>query len=234
MSPVVGVEGETEVRLVRATYNQDRIVDIYYPPGVDRFSLTPAVVFVNGNPEGQIQNQQGRPWMHSNQALGWCRLTAESGIIAVVFDNGWQPKENLTLLGDWLLTNAVNYGIDQNRIGVWTASNGCPVTLSAFRSGYEAIAGIKLSFGVFYYGWMLKQPDYDVSIPLLVVNAQNDEFVDAKEIERFVQEHLDKGGNVTLLTHATGRHGFDVSRDIPETREIISETLAFMRQSFDL
>jgi hypothetical protein len=48
-------------------------------------------------------------------------------------------------------------------------------------------------------------------------------------IDRFIQQALATNACIDVLTHPTGRHGFDILDDNPRSREIIARTLEFLR-----
>ena len=227
-APVAGIEGETAVMVRRTSYHENLLLDIYYPSGVIPEVPAAAVVFVSGNSDITIRKEQGRPWMRGNQAMGWCRLAAENGLIALSYESGSSTADSLETLGCWLKDNARVYGIDTESTGLWSCSNGCGMTVAALREGYEAFGGIRPQFGVFLYGDLVPKSDQDLSIPVLAVRAAKDVQADGTLIERFVQRLNEKGGRAILLEHTTGDHAFDVRRDTAETRKVIRVILEFM------
>ena len=170
----------------------------------------------------------GRPWMRVNQALGWGRLAAENGLIAIAYETGSDPAQSLEAIGMWILAHANGYGVDPSRLGLWACSAGCDTAVRALQIGHEVLADIEPIFAVLYYGNLILRSTHSPSVPVFVALAQQDDGVDGTRVERFVAGLRELGGSVEFVTHTTGSHAFDVRGDNPETRAIIDQTLAFM------
>jgi len=65
--------------------------------------------------------------------------------------------------------------------------------------------------------------------PLFVARAGQDNPGLNATIDRFVQEAVARNAPLELMTHPTGRHGFDVLDDDDRSREIIARTLDFLK-----
>jgi dienelactone hydrolase len=66
--------------------------------------------------------------------------------------------------------------------------------------------------------------------PVLVARAGlDDPFLNAT-IDRFVARALAVNATLELLTHAGGRHSFDILDDDARSREIIARAIEFLRQ----
>jgi len=226
--PVVGVSGPTDVVVATAQLSNGKPIDIYYPTTSAVLEPRGAVLFVAGNSDVQIRNEEGRPWMQSSQVLGWARLAAEHGLIAVAYENDGHPNDCLKTVGQWLRSNGPDYGIDPADIGLWSASNSCGVAAGAFRTGTDRFGGIVPRFSVFFYGDIQLRSDHDVSIPLFVTCGERDSWADNDGIQRFVNRLRDRGGTVEFMVNSTGSHAFDVKDDTEETRAIVEAALAFM------
>lgn len=227
-APVVGVEGDTFIMVRRTTYQDDLLLDVYYPSEQIPEIPAAAVVLVSGNPDTVIKKEQGRAWMRGNQAMGWARLAAEQGLVALAYESGSSTTDSLKTIGEWLKDNAREYGIDTDHIGLWSCSNGCGMTVEALKKGYEAFGGIRPAYGAFLYGDLVSKSDQDLSIPVIAVRAAKDVQADGELIGRFVERINEKGGRAVLLDHTTGDHAFDVREDTDETGEVIGAVLEFM------
>ena len=227
--PVVGVEGSTSVVVRSFSLPNGKTAEVYYPSLDEVSTPVPGVVFVAGNPDTQVISETGRPWMHSSQAMGWARLCAENGLIAITYENDGKPVACLRVVGEWLKQNSVDIGVDSERIGTWSASDGCAAAIEEYQTGHQAFAGIRPYFGVFFYGDLMLKSDHDTSIPLMVVRVANDSWADGRLIERFVERLRERGGTVLFQTHQSGSHSFDTRGDSEETRRIIHETIEFMK-----
>jgi acetyl esterase/lipase len=225
---VVGVSGPTDVVVAMAQLPNGKPIEIYYPSESIVDGQPGTVLFVAGNSDTQIIREEGRPWMHSNQVLGWGRLVAEHGLIAVAYENDGHPDDCLVMIGKWLSEHGAEFGIDHSDIGTWAASNGCAVAANAFRAGHEQFGGVVPRFGVFFYGDIPLRSDHDVSIPVFVSYAKRDAWASEDRILRFVERLQERGGEVELEVHTSGSHAFDVMGENDETSRIIDSSLAFM------
>ncbi len=225
---VVGVSGTTDVVVATAQLPNGKPIEIYYPSESIVGNPPGTVLFVSGNSDVQIRREEGRPWMHSNQVLGWGRIVAEHGLIAVTYENDGHPGDCLVMIGEWLSEHGTEFGIDHSDIGIWAASNSCAVAANAFRAGHERFGGVVPRFGVFFYGDIPLRSDHDVSIPLFVSYAEKDAWADGDGISRFVERLQERGGNVELMVHTSGSHAFDVKGENDETSLIIASSLSFM------
>jgi acetyl esterase/lipase len=203
-------------------------IEIYYPSETAIGEQMGCVLFVAGNSDVEIRAEEGRPWLHSNQVLGWGRLVAEHGLIGIAYENDGHPDDSLKAIGEWVVEYGSDYGIDSQDVGLWSASSGCGVAADAFRVGGDQFGGVKPRFGVFFYGVIPLRSDQDVSVPLFVAYAQRDSHADCDEIERFIARYIEHGGTVESMVHSTKDHAFDVRGENEETSQIINAALSFM------
>jgi dienelactone hydrolase len=69
--------------------------------------------------------------------------------------------------------------------------------------------------------------------PILVARAGLDNPWLNDSVDRFVAAALARGATLDLLTHPSGRHGFDILDDDARTKEIIRRTLEFLRERLE-
>lgn len=67
--------------------------------------------------------------------------------------------------------------------------------------------------------------------PMLVVRADMDRPVFNESIDRFVQEAKLLGHAITFINHPNGQHAFDILDDDETSRQIIKDTLVFMKDA---
>jgi acetyl esterase/lipase len=68
-------------------------------------------------------------------------------------------------------------------------------------------------------------------LPIFIVRAGKDQMPRLNEaLDRFVAGSLAKNLPLSLVNYARGEHGFDLTNDSEGSREIIRNTLAFLRQ----
>lgn len=216
-------------------------MDIYRPMGSGPW---PAVLFVHGDGDPDAL-RSAKDW---GCYTDWGRAVAASGMIGVTFTHrSWDRLQHVRRkVAD--IETAVRYiqakgrslGIAPGRFGMWSGSAGVPVGLTtAMRLGATC--------AVAYYGPMDLRPYRDDPViteaspmalleqghslpPLLVARAGLDHAELNETIDAFVNLAWEKGLAVELLDHAGGHHGFDVLDDDDRSREIIKETLAFLRR----
>lgn len=234
---------------------QELRADIYSPPGPQQGTRLPAVIFVNG--DGPPELLQGLK--DSGGYVGWSQLTAAAGLIAVTFDHSSTEgrtklpeveREVLALLR-YVREHAEGFGIDAERLAIWTCSGGPPFALRMPLS--ERPSYIRCL--VAYYGAMDLRPliepndppevaerltayspaahlgaGMDEVAPLLVVRAGQDHPGLNRSIEGFVAEALAQNHTIEVFNYPQGHHAFDILDDTDESRMIIRRTLEFLTE----
>jgi len=243
-----GVKVRRDVQY-RATDAGALTMDLYYPPGSESGARTPAVVVVAGFPDPGYEAKVGCKFKEMGSSVSWGRLAAASGLAAITYTNR-EPAADLHALLEHVRQNAAALGIDENNIGVWAGSGNVPLALSVLmREG----AG-RLQCAVLYYGytldlagstrvaeaartWGFVNPcagksvaDLPPRVPLFIVRAGQDEIPHLNEtLDRFLAESLTHNLPVTFTNHPEAPHAFDLFDDRETSREIVRQTLAFMR-----
>jgi fermentation-respiration switch protein FrsA (DUF1100 family) len=217
--------------------------DLYRPPHATVPS--PAVLFVSGLPDPGVTAMLGKPLKDFSSYVGWARMVAASGIVAITYANREPP--DVVALVRHLRAHAGALGIDPDKIGVWAASGNVPTALAL-------IADERLACAALLYGYMLdldgstlvaeaasrmyfaRPPvsleDLPRATPMLVVRAGRDEMAGLDEtLVRFVAAARARALTITLVDHADAPHAFDLVDDSPRTHEVIGEVLAFLRRN---
>lgn len=228
----------------------DRLtMDVYLPPGATDGGRTPAVVVVAGYPDPGFTARLGCSFKEMGSSVSWGRLMAASGLAAVTYTNR-EPAADLDALLRYLRQNASSLGIDEDRIGLFAASGNVPLALSALIEGGPEHP----KCAVLYYGYTLdlegstavadaarmfrfaspgakkSADDLPRDVPLFLVRAGKDEVPRLNEaLDRFLAAVLARNLPVRLVNHPTAPHAFDLFDDGEASREIIRETLAFLR-----
>ena len=223
-------------------------MDVYRPAKTSDDAL-PAVLV--GGPPDQDAGKD------SAQKVGWSQLIAASGLAAVAFDirsdqflrTPAAPTRDVSAAIRYVRSHAAALGIDPNRLCTLGFSLGtAPWHLSATMRAPKPY----VRCNVVYYGaldfhddaFFMKPKLVDAYsaltflrahgariAPMLVVKAGRDRFREInRSIDRFVAAAQRSGAPVTLLTHPTAPHGFDLTQNDGRAREIISATLAFFRE----
>jgi len=220
-------------------------MDIYYPPHVESTAKLPAVILVLGYPNGVFDTKL-KDWQIY---VSWGKLIAASGIIAINYET-LQPAVDIADLIHHIRQNASSLKIDENRIGIWSCSANVLTALSILSN--ERREYIKCA--ALYYGLMLtpdqkyrdsikaitKQVNFSVEgidkikylhkdLPLFIVRAGKDMEIVNKTIDYFVPMAVAESVPLTFVNYAEGRHGFDLYDDNDKSRNIIKETLSFLK-----
>jgi tetratricopeptide (TPR) repeat protein len=196
--------------------------DIYYPPGFDKKSELPLVIFNNG-----VGGNEVPTWRVYQD---WAKLVALNGMIAI----NHQSRRGKTLkdsedLVDYLEQHASELKIDKNRFGVWACSGnvgvGMPLAMQPNRKYIRAL--------VMYYGAGWKPEDNIIKrqdLEIQVVRAGLDFYDLNKNLESFMLNALKTDAHVEFINYPEGQHAFDVLDNTPRTKMITQQTIDFLKQ----
>jgi acetyl esterase/lipase len=228
-------------------------MDIYMPPGLAADARLPAVLFIHGGPLGENPSPGAKDW---GVYRSYGRLMAASGLIGVTFDHRYfsmRVKDLERSFGDveeairFVRANAASYHLDPERIALWVFSGGGPHLSLGLRGdaafirclvSYYAI--LDLSDTAARLGepsqamerfsplaWLDKAPGH--LPPVLIGRAGLDSADINRSVEAFVSRMFALNGDINLLNHPLGRHGFDAYDDNVQTRDVIAATVAFLK-----
>ena len=207
-------------------------MDVYRPSGGG--GPYPAVIFYKlyWPAEGPSERSTS-DWYKS-----WARLAAANGIVAILPDlraepgtgNATSPARPLgddfqSLLAN-VTANARALGVDADRIAVFAESGAVWAALPAVQD--PAQAAVKAA--VIYYG-AANIETFRRDLPLLWVRAGLDSERANATITRLASLAITQNAPVTLVNHPTGQHGFEGRDDNAVTREVIEQTLAFIKRA---
>ncbi|HYF30551.1 MAG TPA: hypothetical protein VD993_05495 [Chitinophagaceae bacterium] len=214
---------QVKENVVFKTVNDTSLVlDIYYPPGFNKRSNLPVVIFNNG--VGSMQLPRWRVYRD------WARLIAANGMIAVNHQarpNRATVMEDCAAVLDHLRANAAAFNIDAERVGIWTCSANTPRGVSlALKPGREYIRTL-----VVYYGSPDSLGRIRQDVPTLVVRAGLDGQGLNMGIENFVQAALQLDARIELVNYLEGMHAFDIYNNTPESKAIIKRTVDFLKKN---
>ena len=196
--------------------------DAYYPAGHKSGLRLPVVIFVNGVGNPAPPTPPLREW---GQYTSWPRLIAATGLIAVSFDSrqGESASDTSELVA-YIRNNASALDVDESRLCLWSCSANVPVALSLASAHDRAY----IRAAVFYYGVMnIATPRLD--LPTLVVRAGHDVPAINKSIDQFTAKSLAADAPITLINYVGAQHGFDLVDDNDESRQVIKQTLDFIK-----
>ena len=225
--------------------------DLYYPPDKPGDGRWPAAIIVAGYPG----TMEPRATTMTYKEIGWtvsmCQLIALSGIVAIAYATHREPVADLRALFEHIDVSAEPLRIDAARIGVIAASGNAPTALTTIMQdasrppacavfsqgclldldGATDVADAAQRFGFANPGAGRTVADLRRDVPLLVTRGGRDEFsaVNAS-IDRFIRQGLIENLPITLVNHPEGPHAFDLFDDSRTSRDIVRQTLRFLRQ----
>jgi len=228
-------------------------MDIYIPPGLAEDARRPAVIFIHGGPLGKNPSPGAKDW---GVYRSYGRLMAASGLVGVTFDHRYISmgmKDLATSFADveeairFVRTNATSYHVDPERIGLWVFSGGGPHLSIGLRGDAPYIrclvsfyAILDLSESASRLGeapqamdpfsavaWLNKPIEY--LPPVLIGRAGLDSADINRSVEVFISKMLALNGDINLLNHPLGRHGFDAYDDNEQSRDVIAAAVAFLK-----
>ena len=225
-------------------------MDVYYPPHAVPGVPLPAMVFVIGFPGPGTIARLGCAAKEMESFIGWARLVAMSGAIAVTYATGERPADDLAALAIRLRADAAPLGIDDRRIGVWSCSGHAPTAMTTLMRD----APLGAACAVLYYPYVLdldeatavrdaanafgfatpcagRGADDLVPVPTFVARAGLDQMPNLNAaLDRFLGAALTRNLPLTIVNHATAPHAFDLMDDTDATRSVIRQALAFIRE----
>jgi len=224
-------------------------MDLYYPPDATGGSRLGAVVVVLGFSDVGYEAFVGCKFKEAEFCIGWGRLIAASGLVAITYTNR-EPVADLHALLHYVRQNAASLSIDQNRMGLLAFSGNVPLALSVLMQDAQE----QVKCAVLQNGYMLdldgatgvadaasqwkfvnassgkSVDDLPPDLPLFIARAGQDAMPGLNDaLDRFMAHALTRNLPVTLVNHRTGPHAFDILDDSEASREIIRQMLAFMR-----
>ena len=224
--------------------------DIYYPPDETTDGRWPAVIIVAGYP-GTLEP---RPPTLPYKAIGWtvsmCQLIALSQIVAIAYTNR-EPVSDLQVLLEYVHECAESLRIDPARVGVIATSGNVPTALTTILKdasptpacavfangclldldGATDVADAARQFGFANPCAGRTVADLRRDVPLLITRAGRDQFPAMNaSIDRFIRQGLIENLPMSFVNHAEGPHAFDLFDDSRTSRDIVRQTLRFLRQ----
>jgi dienelactone hydrolase len=219
-------------------------MDVYRPRGAH--GRLPAVLL--GGPPGFGKD--------TGQKMGWAQLIAASGLAAVAFDirsddrlqSPGKPSRDVRSAVAFVRSHAKGLGIDAGRL--------CTLGFSIGTAPWHLWATMRdprpwLRCNVVYYGPLDFQSqafpidrslvdEFSASTylrrfggripPMLVVKAGRDVNEGINEsIDRFAAAASELHADVRVVTYPNGAHGFDLGPRTRRARQIVRETLRFLR-----
>lgn len=197
-------------------------MDVYYPAGMKSDARLPLVIFINGVGDPPDERMKVKDW---GQYTCWPKLIAASGLIAISYETRTaDPNADTQELIEYVRKNAASLKVDENSICLWSCSAnvrvGLPLVMQAERKYIRC--------AVVYYG-AAAVPSMRNDVPIFMARAGRDMTNLNAGIDNFVRASLAEDVPVTLVNYVNGRHAFDLIDDTDESREVIKQTLGFIK-----
>lgn len=223
-------------------------MDVYSPSGPSR--PRPTVILVHGGPIPRIGAKD------MGVFVSYGELLAASGFVAVAFDHRFLTPGRLTdAAGDvedvvaHVRENAKSLGVDRERLALWGFSGGGPLLAAPLRERPAWLRAVVAYYAILDLQQSPPAEDLGISTelrqtfsairslgedargapPILVARAGLDNPWLNGTIDRFVHAALGNRATLDLLNHPEGRHAFDILDDNPRSKQIIRNTLEFLR-----
>ncbi len=226
------------------------VMDLHHPPEAAAVARpTPAVVFVTGYADAGARARFGRNAKDMGAYASWGELAASSGMIGVTYVNE-DPVSDVRVLFRHLRDHGARYGVDANRIGIWSCSGNVPNALGLLIDGPRdglRCAAISYGFTLDLDGandvaeaarqWRFANPcegksvdELPADIPLFVARAGRDEFPGLnRSMDRFLLHAIRRNLPIAFVNHPEGPHAFDLFQDSATTRLVVRDILRFLR-----
>jgi dienelactone hydrolase len=189
-----------------------------YRPSTARQSVAPAIIFFNRATGADRSNVFYRPW---------AQAAASRGVVGILPDlrDGREAADFRLVVGH-LSDHASELGIDRTAIAVYAASGNVFAALPALQD--PTMTGI--ASAIMYYG-SAPVTSFRLDLPVLYVRAGLDRPALNRDITTLAALAVSQNAPFTLLNHPTGYHGFEWSNDDDATRDVIEQTLAFVKRT---
>ncbi|HZI94733.1 MAG TPA: tetratricopeptide repeat protein, partial [Patescibacteria group bacterium] len=197
--------------------------DLYRPASLPAGGKTPLVIFVNG-----VGDPPGAPLKDWGAYKDWARLVAVSGMAAVLHNTtqGKAAEDVADLIGA-LRGRAAELHLDPDNIALWSSSAnvrvGFPFAMDPAHTFVKA--------AVFYYGAGMDPNMQRADLPVMIGRAGLDFPGANRSIDAWVARALVLNAPVTVENLPNGRHGFDAFDDHDASREVVRQTLAFLKEN---
>lgn len=219
--------------------------DLYYPPDFKGKISLPVVILVLGYSDDVFKSSLKNWAVYKD----WAKIFASSGMAAVNYST-LQPAADTFDLIQHIRENGEELKLDGDTIGIWSCSANVITALSVImdeRADYLKCAAL-------YYGIMAtpdrkfhetimklremanfsvegldKIKNFHTDLPLLVVRAGKDREDINQTLDHYVSQAITNNIPLTFVNYNNGQHSFDVMDDNDRSREIIEQTIKFMK-----
>ena len=174
----------------------------------------------------------------SDEWESWARVAAGNGIVAIMPELRGEPGtgnsstparirgNDFERLITYLRAHAAEFNINMDRLAVYSASGAVASAFAAVEDPRQTA----IKAAIMYYG-SAEIETFRQDVPVLVVRAGLDHAGMNQSIDRMVARAIAQNAPITVLNHHGGHHGFEYLDDDAATRQIITQTLDFVKQA---
>ena len=189
------------------------LLDVYRPAGATR--PTPVVIFHT------MGSQRSNAWY-----VSWAKLVASKGLVGVIADlRPGSPGEDFRSALAYLVEKGSEYGIDTAAV---TAFGGSGNGYNLFRTSQERPDPRLKAIIIYYTGSEVTRLRRD--LPVLYVRAGLDRPLVNAGLDSLVARALVQNAPITVINYPAGHHGFDGTDDNAITRDLIEQTIEFVKR----
>jgi dienelactone hydrolase len=193
-------------------------MDVYRPSAFAR-SPGPTLIYFNRG--------VGRESRNALFPSHWARVAASRGVAVVVADlRDRKEAADFLLLLSYLTARGAQHGVDRDAIAVFAASGN---VYSAFPV-VEDPKQTAVKAAVMYYG-SAPITEFRLDLPVLYVRAGLDRPEVNRQIAELASLAISQNAPMTLLNHPTGYHAFEAFNDDDATRDVMEQTITFVRRA---
>jgi hypothetical protein len=200
----------------------------------------PAVVIIEGYADPGFSAFLGCRFMDMEWSISMAQLIAASGMAAITYANR-QPSSDAAAVLEYVMAKAGTLGVDGTRLGLYATSGHAPVALSALDRARCAVLSNPFTFdidGATHVADASKMFRFEAPVmatirsgtPMFVVRSGKDEMPGLNaSLDRFVAHALAANHSIRIVNHPHAPHSFELFHDSDDTRRILREALAFLR-----
>jgi hypothetical protein len=187
-----------------------------YKPNAASGARTPALIFFN---RATGADRSGRFY------AAWARAAASRGIVGILPDlRQGSEAADFALLVAYLSAHAAEHGIAG--LAVYAGSGNVSNAFPAVEDPKQTAIGA----AVMYYG-SAPIREFRLDLPVLYVRAGLDRPPVNESIASLTALAVSQNAPVTLLNYAGGHHAFEIVDDTDATRQVIDQTLDFVKRA---
>jgi dienelactone hydrolase len=212
--PAAGITVASDVEYGRS--GTTRLAMDVYRPASGGAARRPALVFFN---RATGPERSGRFY------AAWARAAASQGVIGILPDlRSGSEAADFRVLMSYLEQHAAEQGIEA--VAVYAGSGNVFSALSAVEDPKQTA----VKAAVMYYG-VATVTQFRLDLPVLYVRAGLDRPPVNESIASLTALAVAQNAPVTLLNYAGGHHAFELVDDTAATREVIDQTLEFVKRA---